>query len=890
MSSFFKKFVTILLALCLGLSLIACTKPDEDVTVVYYDNEENPIRFSTLEVDKVFNPFFSTSATDGNVVGFTQLGMLSNDAAGNPVYGDGEACLVKDLEIKTEGTAPEQGQEDKRVTTYKMVLKNDVKFSDGKPVTIKDVLFNLYVYLDMAYTGSSTIYSTDIIGLKEYRTQADSEAEQDNFMKRFRIAANARVTALSERVSQILRDHSAEQYDSEKIGEWLKEYQDTGIEAYANLVEDYDKTLELFRKELEDDWSNSLNSYEDTKFSDSDGKLYEGLFTTDVESFLYNEGIITWSKKDKKLLYEFGGPDAEGQPAACKGWDKETAIQAVFDFNIPDKLDQVIDYWMTGSNLADHITNAELEKASATMEKKHPNISGITFANGGTAVGGANTVTVNDVDYAKPEYNTDGSVKDGFNEVLSIKINGVDPKAIWNFAFAVAPLHYYSGTFKGVDYVNEFSIENNNFGVAWNSQQFMNDVLNASDKMGVPVGAGPYMAAKQSGGTDNIKPNDFYNNNVIYFERNPYYLLGPAKIKKLRLVVVASTGMLNSLYTDRVDFSEPNAKPETAQEISKMKNMESKEVETAGYGYIGINAAKIPDLEVRQAIMYCIDIMHCVDYYKNQAEPIYRAMSLSSWAYPKGATAYYPFIGGKIPANLDKVDPQYKEFVERKGKKAGETFTAAEQKEFIQGLMRKANYNLNSSGVYAKGSNVCKYTFTIAGEGNDHPAWIALFNAGKLLEETIGGFSITVKNDAQALKKLTTGSLTVWAAAWGSTIDPDMYQVYHKDSTATSVLNWGYPQIIRNAGNKYDREVLLLDELSRLVDLGRTTEDKTERASIYSKALDKVMEMAVELPTYQRNDLFAYNKSKIDVNTFNKDLSSYKGLTSDIHTISLVTQ
>ena len=889
MSSFFRKFVTVLLAGCLGFSLIACN-PNSSEGVVYYSNEDDPIRFSTLEVDRVFSPFFSTSATDGNVVGFTQLGMLSNTADGEPAYGDDEACLVKDLYIKTEGEAPEEGRDDERITTYYMVLKNDVKFSDGKPVTIKDVLFNLYVYLDIAYTGSSTIYSTDIVGLKEYRTQAATESEQDNFMKQFRIAAQARVNTLSERVSQILKDLNAAQtpYTSDTIKDELKKYEEwvdskgDKNPAYQHLTEDYDKTIELFKEELETDWSNSLNSYEDTKFSDEDGVVYENLFTTDVESFLYNEGIIYWVKKDKKLFAEYG--DYED----AKTWTKEQAIQWVFDWNIPDKIDQVIDYWMTGTNLEDYLTNVELENATQTMKKVYPNIEGIRFANGGTAVGGQDSVTVNGTTYAKPEYNSDGSVKDGFNEVLTIKIHGVDPKAVWNFAFSVAPLHYYSGTFNGVDYVNSFSIENDNYGVAWGSQTFMDTVLNAESKMGVPVGAGPYMAAKDSGGTSNVTPNDFYNNGIIYYERNPHYLMGPAKIKKLRLVVVSSTGMLNSLYTNQVDFAEPNAKPETTQEISSKPGMDSKSIETAGYGYIGINAAKIPELQVRQAIMYCIDTQLCVDYYKNEAEPIYRAMSLSSWAYPKGATSYYPFIGGKVPENLDKVDPQYKAFAESKGKSAGDTFSSAEQKEFIQGLMREAGYSINSTtGVYYKGSSTCKYTFTIAGEGTDHPAWIALFNAGTLLNSF--GFNVTVKNDAQALKKLTSGSLTVWAAAWGSTIDPDMYQVYHKDSTATSVLNWGYPQIIRNAGERYSTEVALLEELSRLIDLGRTTEDRTTRAGIYSQALDIVMQMAVELPTYQRNDLFAYNKNKIDVNTFNKDLSSYKGLTSDIHTVSLVT-
>ena len=37
----------------------------------YYDNENDSLVFSTLEVDKVFSPFFSTSATDSNVVGLT---------------------------------------------------------------------------------------------------------------------------------------------------------------------------------------------------------------------------------------------------------------------------------------------------------------------------------------------------------------------------------------------------------------------------------------------------------------------------------------------------------------------------------------------------------------------------------------------------------------------------------------------------------------------------------------------------------------------------------------------------------------------------------------------------------------------------------------------------
>ena len=47
------------------------------------------------------------------------------------------------------------------------------------------------------------------------------------------------------------------------------------------------------------------------------------------------------------------------------------------------------------------------------------------------------------------------------------------------------------------------------------------------------------------------------------------------------------------------------------------------------------------------------------------------------------------------------------------------------------------------------------------------------------------------------------------------------------------------------------------------------------------------MQLAVELPTYQRDDLFAYNINKIDADSLNKDTSPYSGLLADIHKVRL---
>jgi peptide/nickel transport system substrate-binding protein len=129
----------------------------------------------------------------------------------------------------------------------------------------------------------------------------------------------------------------------------------------------------------------------------------------------------------------------------------------------------------------------------------------------------------------------------------------------------------------------------------------------------------------------------------------------------------------------------------------------------------------------------------------------------------------------------------------------------------------------------------------------------------------------------------------VWAAAWGAGVDPDMYQVYHIDSTAGSTNNWGYRAIKANTTGEYDEELDLVNQLSDLIDLARTTLDTKQRSAYYADALDIVMKLAVELPTYQRSDLFAYNTDIIDVTTMTKpeDLTPYNGPLSRLWEVSL---
>jgi ABC-type transport system substrate-binding protein len=136
MKAILNKFLILIMIFGVTTTLISCgSEGNQTDDGVYYNNQTDPLVFSSQEVDKVFNPFFSTTATDGTVVGMTQIGMLGNDKDGKkPTYGDDEAVVTKDLQIVTEGT-----EDVDQTTTYYFVLKKYVRFSNGSYLTIKDV-------------------------------------------------------------------------------------------------------------------------------------------------------------------------------------------------------------------------------------------------------------------------------------------------------------------------------------------------------------------------------------------------------------------------------------------------------------------------------------------------------------------------------------------------------------------------------------------------------------------------------------------------------------------------------------------------------------------------------------------------------------------------------
>ena len=823
------------------------------------------------DFDGVFNPFFAYADSDKKIVEMTQIKLITAkyvNSALQTAYGEDEAAVAKDFDI--------QYNAEKNETVYTFVLKNGIKFSDGQPLTMEDVLFNLYVYLDPSYTGSATIYSTKIKGLSEYRTQSNASGNVDqdeliaedaasraqarinelvNLFKTFGDQKNGYSATYEDMIEAIDNKKTTSSGYKHAVGDKSDE------ELKAQLTEDYEYTLKLFRDELNDDWVAAQSAY-----TESEPYKSHPFFKDEINRFMYHEGFVTveWGKKtlpngrqtdDKSVIKSI-------TPMYANLTTKEAAIEYVYNSKVETDLHIILAAWATANQLLTEYTaeaKGVILNENKTEDGKltYDHVSGIVSLGHNTT---QKTVTVNGNTYnIAHEHNKDGTPKNEDEyDVLQITIEGQDPKAKWNFAFSVAPQHYY-----GDDTVEPVDIVNNKFGVTFGEYGFMKDVIQSPNKTAVPVGAGAYKATNRENG-DNPSGTGFLSNNVVYFKANDLFTtvgegIENAKIKKVRYQALPASDAITLLESGTVHYISPQLTTENYDKLVALQNgggFSFIQEDQLGYGYIGINADKVQDIELRQAIMCAMNTATSLAYYRSgTASQIYWPMSTVSWAYPKNEDGTldnangkdYPYIGNWT--------------ADKNGNGIADGEESARKK--IQALMDSLDVPLTEN------DSRLKIEFTIAGASTDHPTFQTFIDAAALLNSM--GWDISVVPDATALTKLSSGGLTVWAAAWGSTLDPDMYQVYHKNSTASSTRAWGY-SFLRTEGGKQEA---ILDELSEKIDEAREILDEEARAAIYKEAMSLLLDLAVELPVYQRSVVYAYNSDVIDESSFPSGSNPY---------------
>ena len=281
-----------------------------------------------------------------------------------------------------------------------------------------------------------------------------------------------------------------------------------------NLLADYELTLKYFKEELNTDYVSAKEAYLEEPYK-STGEFDE------VTSFMYAEGYVTVEyakdpETNKDIKSQIEKVTRLYNADVVK--DMNSAIDYVYNSKIEQELDIILSYWATANKLrTTYAAKAKEVILRANMkgdELTVPNISGIVSLGHTTDVA---TVTASNGTYTVAhEHDANGKpVNAEEYDVLQITINGTDPKAIWNFAFSVAPQHYYAEGYT-VD------VANNKFGVDYASFGYMKDVIQSSRNVKLPMGAGAYKVT-DSQNSDTPAEGDFFKDNVVYFKANQYF-------------------------------------------------------------------------------------------------------------------------------------------------------------------------------------------------------------------------------------------------------------------------------------------------------------------------------------------------------------------------------
>ena len=114
--------------------------------------------------DGVFNPLYCESQYDRYIVDSIFEGLMSVDESGLPIE-----SLAESYSVSEDGLV------------YKFTLKEDLKFSDGSPLTTEDVAFTYTIACDSSYDGPSDfVNATKIKGAKAYKEGTATSVEGIN--------------------------------------------------------------------------------------------------------------------------------------------------------------------------------------------------------------------------------------------------------------------------------------------------------------------------------------------------------------------------------------------------------------------------------------------------------------------------------------------------------------------------------------------------------------------------------------------------------------------------------------------------------------------------------------------------------------------------------------
>ena len=693
-----------------------------------------------------FSPFFASSAADQDVVDLTQLGLLGADRKGEMILNgiEGETREYNGTDYTYYGTSDcVVTENDDGTVTYDIKLRDDLKFSDGEPVTIDDVIFSMYVFLDPTYDGSVTMYSTPIVGLEEYRNS---------------------MSTLSKLIAEAGEDNTD----------------------YTNFTEEQQKAF----------WD------------------------------AVNDGGVKFAQEIVDYMMANGATDVT---SAAAGWG----------FDLPDGADAKAFFLAIGEQYDWSFSAMEAETAGSALSELIPED---VYAYSTTGVNVGNAVA-----------NVAGIVKTG-DYSMTLTTSELSTTMIYQLQMPIAPLHYYGDE-------SLYDYDNNSFGFV------KGDLSGVRSKTSAPLGGGMFTFSK-------------YSDGVVYLDANPSYFDGAPKIAHVNMKETQEADKITGVQAGTIDISDPSYSLEVADQIADINGAEGEDgpvittrlKDYRGYGYIALSAKNVnvggdpasqASKDLRKAIMTVIAAYRdegIDSYYGDTATVINYPISNTSWAAPSVTDDGY-----QIAYSTD-VDGNE---IYTSDMKSEDKYAAALQAAL--GYFEAAGYTVENGQITAAPAGAkMEYQVNIGASGNgDHPSFQTLTNAAAALK-TIG-FTLTVNDMANAsdlFASYQSGAAEGWVAAWQSTNDPDMYQLYHSSGST----------------NYYAINDADLDEL---IMAARQTTDQEARKAMYKEAMEIILDWGVELPVYQRSEATIFSTERINIDTIAKDQTPYWTYKSELNDLAL---
>ena len=458
---------------------------------------------------------------------------------------------------------------------------------------------------------------------------------------------------------------------------------------------------------------------------------------------------------------------------------------------------------------------------------------------------------------------------------MTVTLDKVDATAIYQLGVTIAPLHYYGDP-------SLYDYDNNQFGFP------KGDLSSVRAKTTSPLGAGPYKYIK-------------YEDGVVYFEANDSYFLGAPKTKYLNFQqCMSDDDKLNGVITGTIDIADPSFSNDTVDAIEKANGgvldgdkITTNTVDNLGYGYLGMSAACVnvggepgseASKDLRKAFATVFSVYRNVaieSYYGERASVINYPISNTSWAAPQPTDDGYK-VAFSVDVNGNDIYTS--------DMTAEQRYDAALQAAL--GYFEAAGYTVTDGKLTAAPAGAkLEYEVQIPADGSgDHPSFMMISEASKALA-TIGmNLIVTDLSDSSGLwDGIDARQVDMWCAAWGATVDPDMYQIYYSDIADHN----GDPGVGKNpyggpAQGGSNKMYCIADaELDNMILTARESLDQSYRKTMYKACLDTVVDWAVEVPVYQRQNAIIFSTERVNMSTMTPDITTFYKWYAEIQNIEL---